>query len=371
MGLQSSIFGNHSSLQVSACDRVVLQNEVLPGPTRSLVFSPRRQRMNNHNSNNPPNEAQRRLVNSLCEALGESIVSALEDDKVVEIMLNPDGRLFIERVGHGMQQTGKLRTDKAESIIGRVAHALSTEVDRERPIISGELPLGGHRFEGLLPPAVPAPTFTIRKQASMLFSLEQYVAQGVISAQDIATIQDAIRKRKNILIVGGTGSGKTTLTNAILAETVKLSPDHRIVILEDTHEIQCAADNHVVLHTTDAVDMAALLKSTMRLRPDRIVVGEVRDGAALTLLKAWNTGHPGGIATIHANSAKGGLSRLEQLVMEVSQHPMRETIGQAIDLIIYIERAPAGRKVREILSVDGFVDGKYLTHQSSILQAVS
>lgn len=172
-------------------------------------------------------------------------------------------------------------------------------------------------------------------------------------------IRKAIDARLNIVVSGGTGSGKTTLANAVIAEMARSSPEHRLVVLEDTAEIQCAAENAVSLHTTDTVDMARLLKSTMRLRPDRIIVGEVRDGAALTLLKAWNTGHPGGITTIHANNAISALRRLEQLTAEASQQPMREVIGEAVDLVVSIERTPKGRRVREVIHVEAYRDGKY------------
>lgn len=304
-------------------------------------------------------ESRRRLENSLRDALGQIIIEALDDPLVVEVMLNPDGNIFIERIGEGMEIAGKMTAHDAEIVIGKVAHALKTEVDQDRPIISGELPLGGHRFEGLLSPAASHPIFTIRKKASMAIRLDKYVADEIMTPAQVEAIREAIGARKNIVISGGTGTGKTTLTNAIIAELVEVTPDHRLVILEDTAEIQCAAENHVILHTTDTVDMGRLLKSTMRLRPDRIIVGEVRDGAALTLLKAWNTGHPGGIATVHSNSALAALTRLEQLVAEVSTQPMPEVIGEAVDLIVSIERTPKGRVVREILKVDGFRDGQY------------
>lgn len=306
-------------------------------------------------------EARRRLVNNLRSSLGPTIMAALEDPRVVEVMLNPDGNLFVERIGSGVELSGRMSSHDAETVIGKVAHALKTEVTADRPIISGELPPDGHRFEGILPPAAPAPVFNIRKRASMLIRLDQYVADAIMTTHQVQIIREAIANRLNIVVSGGTGTGKTTLTNAILAELVEVTPDHRLVILEDTAEIQCAAENHVSLHTTDTVDMARLLKSTMRLRPDRIIVGEVRDGAALTLLKAWNTGHPGGVVTVHSNSALAALTRLEQLVAEVSIQPMPEVIGEAVDLIVSIERAPQGRIVREILKVEGFRDGDYQT----------
>ncbi|BAR63384.1 P-type conjugative transfer ATPase TrbB (plasmid) [Bradyrhizobium sp. YCK136] len=302
-----------------------------------------------------------RLIRKLQDALGKKLCVALDDATVVEIMLNPDGRLFIERLGHGMAATGEMTAAAAEIVIGSVAHALNCEADDEQPIISGELPIGGHRFEGLLPPIVKAPAFTIRRRASRLIPLDDYVKGRVMTERQADIIRNAVASRLNIVISGGTGSGKTTLANAVIAEIAETAPDDRILILEDTAEIQCPAENVVALHTSDTVDMARLLKSTMRLRPDRIVVGEVRDGAALTLLKAWNTGHPGGVATVHANTAESALRRLEQLSAEASQQSMREVIGEAVDLIVSIERTAKGRVLRDILHVEGFVNGRYQT----------
>lgn len=306
-----------------------------------------------------------RLIRKLQEALGDQLCVALDDPTVVEIMLNPDGRLFIERLGHGVAPAGEMSAATAEIVIGSVAHALHSEADEDRPIISGEMPIGGHRFEGLLPPIVSSPTFTIRRRASRLIPLDDYVASKVMTEEQVCVIRNAIASRLNIVISGGTGSGKTTLANAVIAEIVETAPEDRLLILEDTSEIQCAAENAVALHTSDTIDMARLLKSTMRLRPDRIIVGEVRDGAALTLLKAWNTGHPGGVTTIHSNTAESGLRRLEQLTAEASQQPMREVIGEAVDLIVSIERAPKGRIVRDILHVESFANGRYQTESYS------
>lgn len=302
-----------------------------------------------------------RLVRKLRDALGDQLCTALEDVTVVEIMLNPDGRLFIERLGHGVSPAGAISAATAEIVIGSVAHALQSEADSERPIISGELPIGGHRFEGLLPPVVSAPAFTIRRRASRLIPLDDYVTSKVITEAQASVLRSAIASRMNIVISGGTGSGKTTLANAVIAEIAATAPDDRIVILEDTAEIQCSAENAVSLHTTDSVDMARLLKSTMRLRPDRIIVGEVRDGAALTLLKAWNTGHPGGVTTIHSNTAMSALRRLEQLTAEASQQPMQEVIGEAVDLVVSIERTGKARQVREVIHVKGFGNARYRT----------
>lgn len=300
-----------------------------------------------------------RLINKLQLALGDQLSHALDEPDVVEIMLNPDGRLYIERLADGISSGGHMSRADAEIIIGSVAHALSTEADERHPVISGELPGAGHRFEGLLPPVVAAPTFTIRRRSSRLVPLDDYVAGGIMSSGQAAVIRNAVASKLNIIVSGGTGSGKTTLTNAILNEIAEQYPQARLVILEDTAEIHCSAENSVYLHTSDAVDMSGLLKSTMRLRPDRIIVGEVRDGAALTLLKAWNTGHPGGVATIHANTARSALQRLEQLTAEASAQPLQAVIGDAVDLIISVERTASGRRVSNILRINGFADGQY------------
>jgi type IV secretion system protein TrbB len=306
-----------------------------------------------------------RLIRKLQEALGDQLCVALDDASVVEIMLNPDGKLFIERLGHGVAPAGEMTAAMAEIVIGSIAHALHSEAGDEQPIISGELPIGGHRFEGLLPPVVKAPTFAIRRRASRLIPLDDYVAASVMTRRQADVIRNAIASRLNIVISGGTGSGKTTLANAVTAEIADAAPDDRILILEDTAEIQCPAGNVVALHTSDVVDMARLLKSTMRLRPDRILVGEVRDGAALTLLKAWNTGHPGGVTTIHSNTAMSALRRLEQLTAEVSQQPMQEVIGEAVDLVVSIERTGRGRRVRDVIHVEKFEGGRYHTEAYS------
>ena len=274
-------------------------------------------------------------------------------------MLNPDGQLFIERLGQNISSAGKMSNSAAEVVIGSVAHVLNTQADQHRPIVSGEIPIGGHRFEGLLPPVVSAPTFSIRRKASQLIPLSDYLSNRTISDQQAAVLRDAIKLCLNIVIAGGTGSGKTTLANAIIAEIAKTNPHDRFIILEDTAEIQCRASNVVALHTTETIDMTRLLKSTMRLRPDRIIVGEVRDGAALTLLKAWNTGHPGGVATVHANSAPEALLRLEQLIAEVSQQPMQAVISQAVNVVVFIKRTAKGRRVTDVLRVSDFIAGSY------------
>jgi len=307
-------------------------------------------------------EHDRRIHEKLRRELGPVVCDLLEDKTVIEIMLNPNGRLWVERLGAAMSVVGTMSSSQAESLMGTVASTLKTQITATNPILECELPLDGSRFEALIPPVVSAPTFTIRKKAVQVFTLDNYVASEIMTPKQCEAIKDAVKSRCNILVVGGTGTGKTTLTNAIINFMAEASPQDRIAIIEDTGELQCSADNAVLMRAVDHVDMTRLLKATMRLRPDRILVGEVRDGAALALLKAWNTGHPGGAATVHANSAPAGLIRMEQLVAEATQAPMFALIAEAINLIVSIEKvAHVGRRIKEVVTVVGHDGTNYLT----------
>ena len=243
-----------------------------------------------------------RTETMLKTAMGQTVASALADPAVIEIMLNPDGQLWIERHGQGRINSGEtMQPSEAERVIRLVGSHIGQDVTRAFPIVSAELPGGGERFEGVLAPVAMAPSFTIRKPAAVVFTLKDYVGSGIMTSVQAQILRECIITRKSLLIVGGTGSGKTTLANALLHEVAKTGD--RIVILEDTRELQCDAPDKIALRTqAGSVSMADLVRSTLRLRPDRIIVGEVRGGEALDLLKAWNTGHPGGIATVHALS---------------------------------------------------------------------
>lgn len=307
-------------------------------------------------------EHDRRITEKLKRELGPLVCGLLEDASVIEIMLNPDGKLWVERFGQAMQPVGGMSQSQALSLMGTVASTLNTQIVAHAPILECELPLDGSRFEALIPPVVSGPTFTIRKKAVRVFSLDEYVASNIMTTEQCAVIKQAIAERRNILVVGGTGSGKTTLTNAIIRHMAEDSPEDRLVIIEDTGELQCSAPNVVTLRSVDHVDMTRLLRATMRLRPDRILVGEVRGKEALALLKAWNTGHPGGAATVHANSAPAGLIRMEQLVAEATQAPMQSLIAEAINLIVSIGKVPhVGRRIQEVVTVEGHDGTKYQT----------
>lgn len=334
-----------------------------------------------------------RLRDKLSRECGPVVVTALGDPKVVEVMLNPDGQIWVDRAGEGMSFTGtRMARAAAESMLTTCAAILKTTVHHDSPILEGEFPLDGSRLQGLVPPIVCAPAFAIRKRTQKVLTLDDFCRSGVIPEgraaagahaaphsvepsdagseafpNAIDAIRAAVRGRKNILIVGATGSGKTTLANAVLDEVAKAAPHDRLIAIEDTLELQVNVANHVLLRSNSAIDMQRLLRATMRLRPDRIVVGEVRGGEALTLLKAWNTGHPGGLATIHANSAQAGLLRLRQLIYEAPEAAnltpgsIDAMIAEAVNVVFFIHRIPGppGRRVSQIVQVKGCSNGSF------------
>ncbi len=306
-------------------------------------------------------EAQGRGARMLRTALGPMIADWLTDPAVIEIMLNPDGRLWVDRLGTGISESEfGLSAADGERIIRLVAHHVGAEVHAGAPRVSAELPETGERFEGLLPPVVMAPTFAIRKPAVSVFTLADYVDALIMSDLSAEILRCAVAERKNVLVAGGTGTGKTTLTNALLAEVAKSSD--RVVLIEDTRELQCAAPNLVAMRTKDGVaSLSDLVRSSLRLRPDRIPIGEVRGAEALDLLKAWGTCHPGGIGTIHAGSAIGALRRMEQLIQEAVITVPRALLAETINLVAVLVRDGAGRRLAELARVDGLdpVAGDY------------
>jgi type IV secretion system protein VirB11 len=293
-------------------------------------------------------------------ALGPAIAGFLGDASVVEVMLNPDGRLWIDRLSEGLSDTGeRLSAADGERIVRLVAHHVGAEVHAGNPRVSAELPETGERFEGLLPPVVAAPAFAIRKPAVAVFTLQDYVVAGTMSADQAEILRQAVADRRNILVAGGTSTGKTTLTNALLAEVSKTSD--RVVLIEDTRELQCSAPNLVAMRTKDGVaTLSDLVRSSLRLRPDRIPIGEVRGAEALDLLKAWGTGHPGGIGTIHAGTALGALRRLEQLIQEAVITVPRALIAETIDLVAVLSGRGSTRRLAELGRIEGLSpDGDY------------
>lgn len=316
----------------------------------------------------PPNNpvTASRTLDMLRSAMGPIMTAALDDPDIIEIMVNPDGSLWFDRLGEGCIRSDNTVTPQAaERIVRLVGSHINQDVTPSNPIVSAELPNhmggGGERFEGILPPVVSAPSFAIRKKAVAVFTLGDYVEAGIMTPEQSVALGEAVIERKNILIVGGTSSGKTTLANALLFEVAQCND--RVVILEDTRELQCAADDVVALRTHGLnVSLSHLVRSTLRLRPDRVIVGEVRGPEALDMLKVWNTGHPGGIATVHANSAEAGLLRIEQLTLEAASTAPKALIAEAIDIVVFIAGRGKKRRVETVASLTKLTsDGYELT----------
>jgi Flp pilus assembly CpaF family ATPase len=332
-------------------------------------------------------EQHQRLEVKLRRELGDQVLRLLDDALTEDILLNPDGSLWVKRMGHGFARIGEMPAAQAASALGTIAAWRGTVLNHEHPILETELPIDGSRFEGIVSPVVRRPVFAIRLRPRKIFSLDDYEADGILTdgtdplnqlrrrddfldgvrgqkdaLSHADVIRAAVRARKNILIVGSTGSGKTTLVNAILDSLARLTPHDRVVSIEDTTELQCPVKNYLDLRAVGNVTMLECLRACMRLKPTRIVVGEVRGAEAHTLLKAWNTGHPGGAATVHANDALSGLIRLESLVAEATSAPQQTLIAEAVDLVVFVDEessVKAGRKVREVLLVTGYSNGNY------------
>jgi type IV secretion system protein VirB11 len=329
-------------------------------------------------------EQHQRLEVKLRREFGDIVLKSLADDRTEDILLNPDSSVWVKRMGEGFSRIGEMSAAAAASALGTVAAWRGTVLNHERPILETELPIDGSRFEALVPPVVRRPVFAIRLRPRRIFTLQEYEAGQILTEKDdpinrlrrnddfalslrglnhAEIIRAAVRARKNLLVVGSTGSGKTTLVNAILEALAQLTPNDRVISIEDTTELQCPVRNYLDLRAVGSVTMLECLRACMRLKPTRIVVGEVRGAEAHTLLKAWNTGHPGGAATVHANDAMSGLIRLESLVAEATNAPQQNLIAEAVDLVIFVDEEPelkAGRKVREVLLVTGYRDGQYL-----------
>jgi type IV secretion system protein TrbB len=333
-------------------------------------------------------EKQKRLSEKLRDELGPLIAGLLDHSTGLEdIVVNEDSRIWVKRTGSSFEQVGELSSRGARGAMMTIASMQKTTVTELRPVLETQLPIWKFRFAGLIEPVVPSPAFAIRVKPDRKRSLRDLQMQGILTRKDdprnrraeqeefiarlqgldhIEVIQEAIRSRKNILIVGGAGAGKTTIANAVLEEIGILTPGDRVLVIEDTQELLLDSANSLSMLATTDFDQLKCLKIALRLKPDRIIVGEVRDGAAaLPLLKAWNTGHPGGVSTIHANSATEALVRLEDLVREATEAPQQRTIAAAVDVVISVVNDPVeGRKVQEVAIVTGYQDGRYLLTQA-------
>jgi P-type conjugative transfer ATPase TrbB len=289
------------------------------------------------------------------------ILDAIRDEAITEIMLNPDGVLWVEDHIHGMRIYGNVSAEQAERIIRKVAGIKGMTANQDNPILECEFPLDQSRFEAILPSIVTAPSFTIRKKAKLIYTFADYIEKESLTLAQAEAIRAAIRDRKNILVCGGPGTGKTTFTNACIHELTQIV-DHceRLLILEDVEELQCSAKN-VLRMTTNLllsipIDLQKLVYVAMRSRPDRIIIGEVRDKAMLYLMKAWNTGCPGGIATIHANDTHSAIERCLSLAEEAGVVKPISLLLETIQVIVSVERdnKTMKRRIKNVSLLTGY-----------------
>ena len=303
-------------------------------------------------------ESENRLLDFFYDSLGEENTALLEDDDVIELYINDDKKVWIDTLSSGRHFTGRyMEATESMRVIQSVADYTDKIVDKTSPFVSAELPGTGARFQGVIPPIVDNPVFNIRKKGIRVFTLDDYVESGSLTTRQKDVIIESVNAKKNILIVGGTSSGKTTFANAVIAEIAKTGD--RLIIMEDTKEIQSVAEDTLRMTTSDYASMLDLFKSSMRQRPDRLIAGEVRGEEALSMLTGCNSGHPG-ICTIHSYTAMGGLRQLEQYVQIKSVSAQEKLIASAVNLIIVIKKIGTERKITEIAKVNGWENGEYL-----------
>ena len=311
----------------------------------------------------PAEESARQFRDSLCRALGTVVLEAFANPDVTEVYVNPSGHIYLDTRSVGRVAAGtRLTSEQILRFLNLVGSRVPMVLNTARPQIQAELPAEGFlgaRLQGFIPPLVSAPSFNLRKPPTTVYSLADYETAGILSPRHREAVTEAVRTRRNILVAGGTASGKTTLVNAVLLEITTTFPRDRIVVLEDTVELRCAAPDHLALRTTDGVRLRDLVKASLRTSPDRIVVGEVRDDAALDLLDAWETGHPGGCATLHANDSLAALYRLDRLAQRANAGPQAHLVGDAINLVVMIAGGSQRRRVTEVTEVLGFNGSSY------------
>lgn len=293
--------------------------------------------------------SEENLLDLLHISLGKEIMKYMSDPEINEIMANCDGKVFVDHYKNGMYYVCDISPEKARNVVTLVANHVNKEVTEKDPIVSAELPGSGFRFEGNIPPVTISSTFNIRKYS--ILDLNSYVEANIMTKRQVEIIKEAVKEHRNILVVGGTGSGKTTLCNAILNEMAKYN--ERIIIIQDTNELKCKVENRVFLRSTMWTSIRNLLYTTLRRTPTRIIIGEVRDGVALNLIKAWNTGHSGGLCTLHADSASLGLMQLESYISEATSASQEIAIVNTIDLVIDIQRHGPKREVKKIIELKG------------------
>jgi type IV secretion system protein TrbB len=315
-------------------------------------------------------EITRRDLESLRTNFGLLICARLDDPAVTDVMLNDDGTLYEDRAGAGMSMIGRMHSDDAMAVINLVASTAGEIVNRKNPVFEGELPIRGARFIAFVPPIVARPSFSIRLPATKVFSFDDYVAARIMTRKQADVIEDAIWQEQNILVSGGTKSGKTTLLNAVFLALSEIYPRKRVCLIEEIVELQVQQPNVLRLRTGANVDQQDLLRRLMRCRPDIIGFGEVRDKAAVQLMYAANTGHGAIISTTHANTPRSAPQRIEDLSAAALPpgDSLRRQVAASLGIIVGMSRIdPADlkegepeRRVTEIIKVEGVENGAYV-----------
>ena len=306
------------------------------------------------------------LLSALETSFGTEINNFFADELVTEIYINADGYLRINSLDRGAINTGTvIDAIKRDTIIKLIAGMGGKTINKEIPELAVDINSLNCRCQLVIPPLVPAPIIVMRKLPEKIFTLEDYLNNGTINQREYDYLINCITNKKNILLVGSTGTGKTTFLNALIAKISEISPNDRLGILEDTPELKCSSDDFYTLRTKvsrdpqKSIDMDYLLYISMRLSPKRLIVGEIRDKSALSLIKAWNTGHPGGLSTTHADDALSGLDRVEMLAREaIPTGDFKESIAKTVNVVVAItltvENNQVKRKISEILEIKGF-----------------
>lgn len=297
----------------------------------------------------------------LRNTMGAELMALMDDPEVIEFWLNPDGKIFSETLGVGKRLTSiKLTQAEAMNIIVTIAGTDGKIVNEKEPIVDATIRYNGGRFAASIPP-VSAPSFNIRKPASRVYSMDELVEQGNLDKEAAEIIKQGVKDKKNFLVAGSTGSGKTTFCNALL-QLISEQND-RIIMMEDIPELQCPAEDTLKLSSTPTVSVQKLVKATLRRRGDRPIIGELRGGEAYDLLKLWNTGHPGGFATLHADSASDALSRLEDLALEAVDHIKPRMIVRSVHYIVFMQKEGGKRKVTSLVEVVRHDGTDYVTNE--------
>ena len=303
------------------------------------------------------NEYAQRLADLLRQHLGGTVLAALSDPDIEEVYVNPDMRVRTVSRSSGRRNTGAILGPlEVEAFLRAVATFTGTEVSHEKPCLAAALPqeFGKCRLQGFLPPLTEGPALVIRKPPVRVIQLEEYVDQEVLSPHGFDIILNIVEDRQNVIVAGPTASGKTTLCSAIIAVISRMFPLDRLLILEDTPELLCSAADHLRLRTTDTLTMRHLVRYSLRATPNRIIIGEVRDGAAKDLLDAWITGHPGGCGTVHGEDCDAAVMRLADLAREgaggVDQMNM---VQRAVQYVILIAGHGRFRRVRQMARLKG------------------